>query len=926
MSALRNGFVVLFGLLFCVGRAGAGPAAECGPSRAQLLARVRLERRLGCALRVRWDPRTGQPARVRFDPPLRLPGAPPRACARRALGLVAPLAPGLDLGALVPAAVTGLGAWRRVRFRQVHLGFPVREGGLSVLLSRRGGVVRLHALGGRFGLDLPAALPATTARRGVRAGRTWVRLDDGWTLARRRIVWREGLPHEELLGANGEVLQSQCLALPGRVSGTVARVDGSRARAPLSDLYVRVDRFLRGASQQVTDFEGVFPGRRGRLLAGLSGPYVLVDPTSASAYPTRAQGEIVLDFSPHEPAGREVNVFFHLNALREFWIGEHPGLRQVLRDYRLHAAVVADPEARLDGNARAFPYVPGSDTGQGRLGRGFDAGLRFGSRAAELPAVVAHEHGHTVLYALGFVPLRAPRGSSGPLGVHEGLADYLASCYARTSRVMEGFAPSRQRDIAEDRIYPQDLSGEAHLDGWILASALWDAEALAGPTERTALRRAVVDSVPGYDGATTLVEAAQGILEAASTEGAREALRRAFAEHGLLPSDEPLPPHLEVLDGGLDGTSGLSVEAGTSRRVEVLARGRHERSAVRLLAQGLPPWAVPEGEDAEEPTSLGSEDRAAFVFRPPPGAEGLYRVTFVAQDEHSGRDAARTITVEVLPAGETVLRRWNTSLRGPFRVALGEARTFPLGDLFDELARGGDSSRYAYELVGTLIPFVDLAGGSVVVAPSRAEHAGAYAVQVLARPLASPYDPTRVLLTTLKLVVGEDRLSLLLRVYRSEGGFQSPYHLLPGERLAVYEGETVDLEPWLEEVLQEAPQSPEAGKDEAKEVPRTARRHLRLEGAPDWVRSVSTEVRGQERTRVRLQPPLGYRGDPDLEFRVVVEEEGTGVVVRRPVRIVVVRPRLSPPALRPVPAVSPSDAEGAAGRLGRVFGAAGERQ
>ena len=60
--------------------------------------------------------------------------------------------------------------------------------------------------------------------------------------------------------------------------------------------------------------------------------------------------------------------------------------------------------------------------------------------------------------------------------MHEGFSDYFAATIRNDPKIGNGFrGPGTSiRDIEIDRVWPDDLVGESHADGLIIACALWD--------------------------------------------------------------------------------------------------------------------------------------------------------------------------------------------------------------------------------------------------------------------------------------------------------------------------------------------------------------------------------------------------------------------------------------------------------------------
>jgi len=132
-------------------------------------------------------------------------------------------------------------------------------------------------------------------------------------------------------------------------------------------------------------------------------------------------------------------------------------------------------------------FVP---QGQGG-GLGFDLGvdedvLAFGQGVSidysYETDVIHHEYTHSVV---GGYRLMAPLADSQgydptPIGLNEGIADYFPASLASDPVLGAWALGSQARDLSRLRRCPDDLVGEAHFDGQMLSSTLWDLRGRAG--------------------------------------------------------------------------------------------------------------------------------------------------------------------------------------------------------------------------------------------------------------------------------------------------------------------------------------------------------------------------------------------------------------------------------------------------------------
>ncbi len=104
------------------------------------------------------------------------------------------------------------------------------------------------------------------------------------------------------------------------------------------------------------------------------------------------------------------------------------------------------------------------------------------ANTGRMATVIMHEYGHAItdfMYRPFF-----PSGA-----MHECFSDYYAAVITNQPIVGPGFRGPGTfiRRIDEDRVFPDDMTGEIHTDGLILASALWDARAALGAAHADSL-------------------------------------------------------------------------------------------------------------------------------------------------------------------------------------------------------------------------------------------------------------------------------------------------------------------------------------------------------------------------------------------------------------------------------------------------------
>ena len=175
--------------------------------------------------------------------------------------------------------------------------------------------------------------------------------------------------------------------------------------------------------------------------------------------------------------------------------------------------------------------------GQGTFDFAYDAG------------VIAHEFGHSVIQTttnmlMDWIIYDEYGANNAPNGIHEGLADYWAGTYQGRSEVSSWVPVGR--DMDNDHVCPDDLTGESHDDGMIVGAAAWDIYLQVG-------KEAADDIVYGalllVSQAPTFAELAEAMIEAASdleedgeiTGEDLEAIQASLDDRGMLVCGRSLP-------------------------------------------------------------------------------------------------------------------------------------------------------------------------------------------------------------------------------------------------------------------------------------------------------------------------------------------------------------------------------------------------
>lgn len=450
------------------------------------------------------------------------------------------------------AGLPVLGARISVRFRRdriVAAGSTAAPHPLPRLLARRGSLVLVPVLA-RGRTDLRAAV---AAERGAGFAREAVWLDpDSGELLARRPVFRQ---------ATGTLLYDTPVRWPG----------GERAAYPaaFADVTVRRSAATTGGDGTLT-----WPGGGdARLTTAVTGRFAaVIDDAGAPASTTLrlpAGGAVTWSTADDELVDSQLTTFIHLNRVKEYARGIDPDLAWL--DETVLATVNIDQFCNaLSDGTRVY----------------FFRGSAFCSNTGRLPDAIYHEFAHT-LHQHALID-----GAVEP-ALGEGAADYLAITITGDPGFARGFflgdAPLRQLDpTSGEYVWPDDIDGDPHLTGRILAGALWDLRSeliarlgaadgvpLADHLYYVALRHAV--DIPSMYVELLLADDDDGDL--ANGTPHRCAIDTAFARHGLADPDatgtvgSPEVDDLEVFVPALPPATDCPALAVSAMRLRWRVRG-----------------------------------------------------------------------------------------------------------------------------------------------------------------------------------------------------------------------------------------------------------------------------------------------------------------------------------------------------------------
>jgi len=259
-------------------------------------------------------------------------------------------------------------------------------------------------------------------------------------------------------------------ALGGEVTADVETLNpGSPTpRLPLRDVFLQVE----GGGPFLTDAEGKFqteaPAGEQSLTASLFGQRIFIlDALSGHSNPTQLLDVTVPDenvevyWNDTNSSASQRDAYYHGNVAYQEIRAINPGPELAALDAPMRTDV-DDPSGQCnafwDGTRMNF-YAAGGPC----------------ISIARIADVVYHEYGHAVTQFTWW-PANAPSD------MHEGFSDYFAASILDNPSIGNGFfgPGSSLREIETDRVWPDDIDGDPHVTGLIIAGALWDVRAELG--------------------------------------------------------------------------------------------------------------------------------------------------------------------------------------------------------------------------------------------------------------------------------------------------------------------------------------------------------------------------------------------------------------------------------------------------------------
>ncbi len=268
--------------------------------------------------------------------------------------------------------------------------------------------------------------------------------------------------------ANGDILyrQNKVVQIDFTVNGSVFPINSfsTPANWPLKNLQVNI-----GGTNYFTNAAGLVTAPPAGPLTptiSLQGKYVKVvtgvnGNTVATYAPANVATGDVVSFQPTNPNGteRHINVYYHTNEIHDFMKSKFPAFTDM--DNALTARV-----DRTDGDCNAF--YNGSSINFYTTANGCNALSYIGD-------VMYHEYGHGINDK--FWSSQNASFDNGAQG--EGYADVWAMSIIKNPIIGLGFYVNQPNSLIRrydqnPKIYPQNIVGEVHADGEIIAGAWWD--------------------------------------------------------------------------------------------------------------------------------------------------------------------------------------------------------------------------------------------------------------------------------------------------------------------------------------------------------------------------------------------------------------------------------------------------------------------
>ncbi|MBF0407248.1 MAG: M36 family metallopeptidase [Candidatus Riflebacteria bacterium] len=234
------------------------------------------------------------------------------------------------------------------------------------------------------------------------------------------------------------------------------------------------------------------------------------------AGPSAYNAENTHIYLPEDTHFDEVNVYYHMNAMHDFF--KSMGFARL--DWPMLSSVHYD--INYD-NAGYSPITNSFFFGDGKKYNAF----------SKEESIIYHEYSHAALQAIKYLPYFSEAGA-----MNEGQADYFACSFSNDPLVGE-YVTNKMgkpclRNLTDNVHYPENITGEVHEDGRIWGCTLWDLRiALGSCTSDILVHKSFfflkADSPKFIDGMNAILAADQSLFAGAN----KTVIEEVFKKRGI---------------------------------------------------------------------------------------------------------------------------------------------------------------------------------------------------------------------------------------------------------------------------------------------------------------------------------------------------------------------------------------------------------
>lgn len=328
---------------------------------------------------------------------------------------------------------------------------------------------------------------------------------------------------------------------------------------------------ITSGTDYFTDAQGVATGvPTGNATLMMEGPWCDVRTGSTTPQMTsNISGNPTISFDANS-TDRERTAFYHINIIHDF-VKAQPSLSSfTAMDFPMQTIVDVAGTCNAFYNGNCNFYAAGGGC----------------NATALIYDVMYHEYGHGLNYDI--YSYYGQNFTNGAMG--EGYGDIWACSIDNVPIIGEGFYTANQSGIRRydppnRKVYPQDLVGEVHADGEIIAGAWWEVNLNMGNNLQfmTDLWLATFpDGVTGPDGSegTVFMDVLISALQADDTDGNicngtpnSAAIQSAFAAHGITLYSNITISHTPVASANPSTTINITANVSVTSSICTLSGG-----------------------------------------------------------------------------------------------------------------------------------------------------------------------------------------------------------------------------------------------------------------------------------------------------------------------------------------------------------------